>query len=408
MKMHDLYSGLIRSDLRKGQNGENFWGRYNELDNTFIPDSSLLLHVQVNNLATLETYNENYDIANKFLFEAESLLSLAENNETQSLNQVYSRIINLMNSGIKESKINPYEHKNKKLTKDEQTKKIKSILEELENLLKAINTSEPLQAQMIATLQTKLENYNIKNNNDNYVKEKADEIEMLAMEQLNKKEGFRSIVTGSWTDSLGEQLIEDAFVFNENDNIQFKNGVLSYYIKKGNNSKKELRRTNSIKDFLTQLDELNGTNVSVSVSDELYNALQTAAEVAVQVKSGQRQPLLNKTVNRNTISLSKVDFQPILLWELFEKDMKDGTKYFKSENEQKSEDLKALANYSLSRNIAYTNIMKNQVYFTEEGLVSASQWMRINKKYLVFNPDVLSVSQNFLICNRPYSFKSVT
>jgi len=35
---------------------------------------------------------------------------------------------------------------------------------------------------MIATLQTKLENYNIKNNNDNYVKEKADEIEMLAME----------------------------------------------------------------------------------------------------------------------------------------------------------------------------------------------------------------------------------
>jgi len=49
-----------------------------------------------------------------------------------------------MNSGIKESKINPYEHKNKKLTKDEQTKKIKSILEELENLLKAINTSEPL------------------------------------------------------------------------------------------------------------------------------------------------------------------------------------------------------------------------------------------------------------------------
>ena len=82
MKMHDLYSGLIRSDLRKGQNGENFWGRYNELDNTFIPDSSLLLHVQVNNLAALETYNENYDIANKFLFESESLLSLAENNET--------------------------------------------------------------------------------------------------------------------------------------------------------------------------------------------------------------------------------------------------------------------------------------------------------------------------------------
>ena len=51
--MSDLYRGLIRRELRKGQRGEEFWGRYNALDSTVIPTESLL-KLQVEGLKQLE------------------------------------------------------------------------------------------------------------------------------------------------------------------------------------------------------------------------------------------------------------------------------------------------------------------------------------------------------------------
>lgn len=406
--MSDLYRGLIRRELRKGQRGEEFWGRYNALDSTVIPTESFL-KLQVEGLKALEQ-TKNYEEVNKFLQQAQNNLS-QENAQVEELvaNEVYSRIIELINSGLTGSAINPYQVVKKNggqayKGNAEVEGEISKIINELSQLLTQVKVNEGTAQQIIDSVQNRLNSFEWGPTPQSYIKEKADLIEMLMVDKMNQNEGFRAIVTGSWTNQ-GMQLIEDMFAFAKGQEYTVFDGDLAkmkFTIKTDGNF--ETRTAQSAGDLLDQMDALNGTNASISLSDELYDALQKAAVIAGQAKSGMAgQAILNKN-QRNAISLADVNFDPKLLWDLYQVDMQEKTQYFKEYGQQNSADLAVLANYALSKNIAKTAINRNQLYLTAEGFVTASQWMERNGQYLVFMPAVRQVGGDFMSRSRPYFF----
>lgn len=409
--MSDLYTGLINPKLRKGMGGEKFWGAFNSLDNPGPPSTNFLA-IQVQGLQTLEaSRNKKYEIANQFLNNAKKKLSEQASVEDAIFNETYNRIMELLNSGLRGSMANPYRNiamKGRSQSDIEADKKteISKILTELSALLKSIDASKEISTAMIETLEKRLSTFDWNTTTPHsYIMEKADLAEALMVEQLNKHPGLRAIVTGSWTDETGQQLIEDAFAFSSQTiSVPFSLGKLNYTIttSKGSTSKS----ASSIQDFLSELDQLNGTNFKVKLSNELYEALQAGAALAGQAKSGlSGQNILNKA-KRNALSLNDVNFDPMLLWDLYNADMQTRTQYFKPTGEQSSTTLEALANYCLSKNIAKTALAKNQVYLTADGFVTASQWMQKYSRYLIFTPGVRSVSGDFLTKQRPYYFNA--
>ena len=63
-------------------------------------------------------------------------------------------------------------------------------------------------------------------------------------------------------------------------------------------------------------------------------------------------------------------------------------------------------NFGIKNTVATmgTAITKNQVYLTEDGFVSASEWMKKTSKYLIFTKPVRSIDGEFLSKLRRYSF----
>lgn len=406
---NDLYSGLIQPYLRKGKNGEQFWGLYDSLDKVATPDTTKFLEVQISKLRALEL-NQKYDATNAFLQNVQNNLQQQNNTtENEVNNEVYSRILELMNSGLRGSSINPFKGMQRGLSKIQQkqiaTKRIQAIITELQTLLKEVKVNSTISAQMVATLEKRLnvDTWNWDQVPHDYIMEKADLAEALMVDKFNQNPNLRAIVTGAWIDESGQQLIEDAFAFNKGTiQTPFQHGKLSFTIKI--NGKNLTKSAKSIKDFLDQLDRLNGIPFTVKLSNELYEALRLGADIAGQAKSGLHgQAILNKNI-RNSLSLEDVNFDPRLLWNLYEADLQTRTEYFKPVNQQKSTTLTALANYCLSKNVAKTALAANQLYLTAEGFVTASQWMKLNNRYLIFTPSVRSIDGEFLTKRRPYYF----
>ena len=400
--MSDLYSGLMQPYLRKGKNGEQFWGLYDPLDRVTIPDSSLFLQMQIKNLKNLES-GEKYTATNEFLRESGALL---QNHEATAENEigdeVYSRILEIMNAGLKGSSLNPYKGQ-RGLTKAQQkqqtSENIKSLLQELTSLLQMTNTNATLSANIVSMLEKRLRNFNWGHTPHSYIMEKADLAEALMVDRMNQNPALRAIVTGSWLDLSGKQLIEDAFAFNKDSiDIPFEGGKLSFSVKVGKGKFKS-GEAMSIKDFLDQIEALNGVDFKVQLSDELYEALKTGSTIAGQAKSGLHgQAILNQN-KRNSMTLEEAGFDPRLLWDLYQADLETRTQFFKPETEQDSKDLEALANYCLSKNIAKTALAANQLYLTSEGFVTASQWMELNNRYLVaVSPKFGKVGDNIDVC----------
>lgn len=407
--MSDLYTGLMNQKLRKGKNGEKYWGAFNNLDSPGPPSTNFLA-IQIEKLRLLESSSSSkYTEANKFLQQAQAKLGSNQNVEDAIYSDVYNRILELMNAGLRGSSVNPYRNiATKGLTTSQIQQNaqgsISSILNELSILLKQIKVSPSLSAAMVKTLNARLQTFDWSSNTPHeYIMEKADLIEALMVDQMNQNSGLRAIVTGAWTDLSGQQLIEDAFAFSKASMGQsFAGGMLKFSITTSKG--KESREAGSIKDFLLQMDQLNGTKFSVQLSDELYEALQEGALLAGQAKSGLAgQNILNKA-KRNALSLKDVDFNPMDLWKLYNLDLQTRTEYFKPENKQNSKTLEALANYCLSKNIGKTALARNQVYLTADGFISASQWMEKYQRYLIFTPGVTTIGGDFLTKQRPYYF----
>ena len=409
--MSDLYTGLINPKLRKGMHGERFWGAFNGLDNPGPPSTNFLA-IQIAGLQILEQgKSKKYKAANEFLKQAQSKLSNQPSVEDAVTNEVYNRIMELMNSGLRGSMANPYRNvATKGLTKAEIQQnaqgEISKVLTELASLLKQIKASPEISTKIVEMLDQRLQTFDWQSKTPHsYIMEKADLAEALMVEQMNQNPALRAVVTGAWIDMSGQQLIEDAFAFSpKNISIPFAMGKLNYSIitSKGTESKS----ASSIQEFLASLDQLNGTKFKVQLSDELYAALQEGAALAGQAKSGlSGQNILNKA-KRNALTLQDVEFNPMALWDLYNADLQTRTEYFKPEGSQNSKTLEALANYCLSKNIAKTALAKNQVYLTSDGFVTASQWMKQYSRYLIFTPGVTSVSGDFLTKSRPYYFNA--
>lgn len=409
MGANDLYTGLMSPYLRKGQNGRQFWGLYDPLDHVNTPDSTLFLGMQIRNLKTLEG-SARYNATNAFLKQAEPLFNdHATTAEEKISNEAYNRILELLNAGLRGSSLNPNRRQNLEgIAKQDQKSYIEQqadiLVTELQNLLAQVGANKTISKQAVQIVEARLKNFKWDSKSlHDYIMAKADLVEALMVDKLNQNPALYAIVTGSWIDSSGKQLIEDAFAFNKGElDIPFALGRLKFTIKTADGDKEGT--AGSIKEFLTQVEALNGQSFKVQVSDELYDALREGAAIAGQAKSGLHgQAILNRN-KRNALSLEDVGFDPMLLWELYQVDQETRTQFFKPTGEQDSKSLEALANYCLSKNIAKTALAANQLYLTAEGFVSASQWLETNNRYLIFQPAVRSVSGDFLTKQRPYYF----
>ena len=141
-----------------------------------------------------------------------------------------------------------------------------------------------------------------------YQQTKADYAEKLAVDALNRNEGWKAIQTGNFVDKMGQQLIEDVMTFSKDSvNIPFAGGRLNYKIKNKIDSSISSASAGNLEDFFTQVEKLNA-NYTITLSDELYGALQQASILNTQVKSGMnKQPILTRAA-RNAITLEECGF----------------------------------------------------------------------------------------------------
>ena len=404
--MSDLYRGLIKQNGRQ----HSFWGKYaylNQWDQANLSDS-VLFRLQLVHLKNLEqSANKQYNAASEFIKLSSQLLQLEEQEMDKQIGEsIYSRILQLMNSAFTSSKLNPLKNKDGDwATREEKNQNIDNLMLEVRSILEKIKPGEGIDQAIVQSLEDVFAHRGVKGKMKEYQQTKADYAEKLAVDALNRNEGWKAIQTGNFVDKMGQQLIEDVMAFSKDSvNIPFAGGKLNYKIKNKIDSSISSASAGNLEDFFTQVEKLNA-NYTITLSDELYSALQQASILNTQVKSGMdKQPILTRAT-RNAITLEECGFSDFGLWRLYTQ--QDSYKYFKLDKNQDSKQLNAIANYYLSKSIGKTNLAKNQLYYTELGFTTASRWMEVNKYMLKFLPDINSMALNMLTLSRQYRFRQV-
>lgn len=404
--MSDLYRGLIKQNGRQ----HSFWGKYaylNQWDQANLSDS-VLFRLQLVHLKNLEqSANKQYNAASEFIKLSSQLLQLEEQEMDKQIGEsIYSRILQLMNSAFISSKLNPLKNKDGDwATREEKNQNIDNLMLEVQSILEKIKPGEGIDQAIVKSLEDVFAHRGVKGKMKEYQQTKADYAEKLAVDALNRNEGWKAIQTGNFVDKMGQQLIEDVMAFSKDSvNIPFAGGRLNYKIKNKIDSSISSASAGNLEDFFTQVEKLNA-NYTITLSDELYGALQQASILNTQVKSGMdKQPILTRAT-RNAITLEECGFSDFGLWRLYTQ--QDSYKYFKLDRNQDSKQLNAIANYYLSKSIGKTNLAKNQLYYTELGFTTASRWMEVNKQMLKFFPAINSMALNMLTLSRQYRFRQV-
>lgn len=404
--MSDLYRGLIKQNGRQ----HSFWGKYaylNQWDQANLSDS-VLFRLQLVHLKNLEqSANKQYNAASEFIKLSSQLLQLEEQEMDKQIGEsIYSRILQLMNSAFISSKLNPLKNKDGDwATREEKNQNIDNLMLEVQSILEKIKPGEGIDQAIVQSLEDVFAHRGVKGKMKEYQQVKADYAEKLAVDALNRNEGWKAIQTGNFVDKMGQQLIEDVMAFSKDSvNIPFAGGRLNYKIKNKIDSSISSASAGNLEDFFTQVEKLNA-NYTITLSDELYGALQQASILNTQVKSGMdKQPILTRAT-RNAITLEECGFSDFGLWRLYTQ--QDSYKYFKLDRNQDSKQLNAIANYYLSKSIGKTNLAKNQLYYTELGFTTASRWMEVNKQMLKFFPAINSMALNMLTLPRQYRFRQV-
>lgn len=404
--MSDLYRGLIKQNGRQ----HSFWGKYaylNQWDQANLSDS-VLFRLQLVHLKNLEqSANKQYNAASEFIKLSSQLLQLEEQEMDKQIGEsIYSRILQLMNSAFTSSKLNPLKNKDGDwATREEKNQNIDNLMLEVQSILEKIKPGEGIDQAIVQSLEDVFAHRGVKGKMKEYQQTKADYAEKLAVDALNRNEGWKAIQTGNFVDKMGQQLIEDVMTFSKDTvNIPFAGGRLNYKIKNKIDSSISSASAGNLEDFFTQVEKLNA-NYTITLSDELYGALQQVSILNTQVKSGMdKQPILTRAT-RNAITLEECGFSDFGLWRLYTQ--QDSYKYFKLDKNQDSKQLNAIANYYLSKSIGKTNLAKNQLYYTELGFTTASRWMEVNKYMLKFFPAINSMALNMLTLSRQYRFRQV-
>lgn len=404
--MSDLYRGLIKQNGRQ----HSFWGKYaylNQWDQADLNDS-VLFRLQLAHLRNLEqSVNKQYNAASEFIKLSSQLLQLEEQEMDKQIEEsIYGRILQLMNSAFISSELNPLKNKNGDwATREEKNQNIDNLMLEVQSILEKIKPGEGIDQAIVQSLEDVFAHRGVKGKMKEYQQTKADYAEKLAVDALNRNEGWKAIQTGNFVDKMGQQLIEDVMAFSKDSvNIPFAGGSLNYKIKNKVDLSTSTTSASSLNDFFKQVEKLNA-NYTITLSDELYGALQQASILNTQVKSGMdKQPILTRAA-RNAITLAECGFSDFGLWRLYTQ--QDSYKYFKLDKNQNSKQLNAIANYYLSKSIGKTNLAKNQLYYTELGFTTASRWMEVNKQMLKFFPAINSMALNMLTLSRQYRFRQV-
>lgn len=404
--MSDLYRGLIKQNGRQ----HSFWGKYaylNQWDQANLSDS-VLFRLQLVHLKNLEqSANKQYNAASEFIKLSSQLLQLEEQEMDKQIGEsIYSRILQLMNSAFTSSKLNPLKNKDGDwATREEKNQNIDNLMLEVRSILEKIKPGEGIDQAIVQSLEDVFAHRGVKGKMKEYQQTKADYAEKLAVDALNRNEGWKAIQTGNFVDKMGQQLIEDVMAFSKDSvNIPFAGGRLNYKIKNKIDSSISSASAGNLKDFFTQVEKLNA-NYTITLSDELYGALQQASILNTQVKSGMDKQRILTRAKRNAITLEECGFSDFGLWRLYTQ--QDSYKYFKLDRNQDSKQLNAIANYYLSKSIGKTNLAKNQLYYTELGFTTASRWMEVNKQMLKFFPAINSMALNMLTLPRQYRFRQV-
>lgn len=415
--MSDLFQ-LVKQDKLGKQ--KQFWGHYQFLNDPVGGNlsNSALQKLQIAKLKVLEKENIKMENANKLLklLDQVNADQIHEQIGEMSANQIYARIMALLNSGLISSELNP---RARNLVRDEKGKFIGykegsnaetikqesyAILEELSILLEMINYANA--GQLTSNLAKALLGGGSVFGNEpdgrkfhSYSQYKADEAENLMVHAIQQNSSWKALQTGTFYNK-GKQLLEDAFAFDEvGMKIEFDAG-LGFSIKKDGKITQHLVK--NLDEFFKLYENLTG-NYQITLSDELYEKFQQLSILSAQSKSGVKlQHLLNtNSTSRNAISLNELGPTESLigLYRLYSADWIDGTK--------DSETLTAMTNYCLSKGIALTNVMGNQIYFTRDGFVMASRWMELYNQMLKFNPSISKISNNLLDKQNPYAFSAV-
>jgi hypothetical protein len=410
----DLFSGLI--NLKKVGNHRAFYGSRYESLNNFNYTEADLQKLQIVHLSSYLEGNKGkkrYDNAVYFISEM-SKNAENEKNELQkkSINQIYKRIIELLNSTLVSSEESiRYNKESKQFYNISQIKeKGSEKYKELSILLNYIQSEEPIPTNILEMFEKSLNyrKFNFKTNKKafiEYVQNKAEYAEELAVQALNKNKNWISIRSGNFVDSFGKQLIEDVITFSKKDNSFTDNNgnLLNLSLNIIGEENNKVINVSSVEELIKELEGLSG-KYTVQLSDELYDALKEISVLNTQVKSGINQSLFNKNMERNKITLGQIGFNSSPLWELFT--LKNPNPYFKKSGSSK--DLSLLTNYYLSKSINMTVLSKNELYYTKDGFVTAAEWMAKNNKVLKFNPDILKMSINMLTLNRGYKLASLS
>lgn len=410
---NDFYKLLIDDDsIQK----DAFWGKYkkiNQLEST-IGKNQLYFKIQIQKLQALENSKQkNYDTLNNLINEINSKSYEVYNIDNEivqrSENQIYGRLLQIFNLGLgsKTSGSVIAEMKNKGNQQAGLDLALRSM-NELSSLLNSLNIKEGIKANIIDLMDRRYKDifgkqwqmgHGIQKFTKTYVQLKADTAEDLLMEILNAK-GLRTLTTGSWL-YKGKQLLEDNITIVKN--IVFDKRV-SFTQHFSNNTFKTFE-VKSLNELFDQVNKLQGT-YSISISNELYNFIQSQNVLSSQVKSGAGdQAILNlsKEGGRNTISLQEIwnVYDPKLLWDLY-----TSKTYFFDESHE-ANDLEGYANYALSKGIAETNLKRNQLYFSTKGITTASHWMEVTQQMLKFKGPLKSLSNKYISTKYPYYFTKV-
>lgn len=239
-----------------------------------------------------------------------------------------------------------------------------------------------------------------------YEELKYRESEYLLDEMINNlfKGIFGSINSGAFQSAAG-QLIEDAFIYQKSafGETQFANGGILTFSTTGKKSATYTATT--WEEFERKVKELNNKKISITLDDEAYDLLKRSKALSVQVKSHRGGP--DSIINQNerfTITGKEIQLEQMLLVDLI-------NRYNPVSLDHKADDtnLAVVANWYLSRNIIKTKLIENDLYFTEEGLETAAEWMDRKRKMLTLTADLTNANlyRQAINANNKYAFISV-
>lgn len=400
--MSDLFS-LVKQE--RVLHTTQFWGKYSYLNDAVGSNlnDQALLNLQIAKLKIYENKTPSLQAANNFLNQIQKINpeQIQEEILDLSYNQIYQRVLQILNAGLYRSDNSLRKDlSEKKITKDELNSKAEELQQELDTLLSLINyaNKDELKSTFFEVvkggyLKAKTKEQIGFNYYSRYKANEAEKLMVQGLMAINKN--WRAIQTGNMYNK-GQQLLQDAFVFDIGLDISFgKDFQLTLKSKKNKTS--ETKSVKSLQEFFDIYEGLSG-EYSIHLSDELYDKMKQIAVMTAQAKSGANLQMLLNQNKRNSISLHDLGPTPALigLLQLYRLSWID-------ENNE-SESLSKIANYCLSKGIALTNIVGNDIYFTKDGFITASKWMQMYKTLLKFNPSVNKVNNSYLSTPRPYSF----